>query len=72
MNRFDRTEYDHRTVTAARQALETARTLDLGDTKAMARMLGRLEVIVERLIELADGIPGNNEGADHRTTGGAA
>ncbi|PWS47513.1 hypothetical protein DLE01_30660 [Streptomyces sp. FT05W] len=72
MNRFDRTEYDHRTVTAARRTLETARSLDLSDTSAMARMLGRLEVVVERLIELADGTPDKNEGADHRTTGGAA
>ncbi|MFC8808626.1 hypothetical protein ACFT9J_35025 [Streptomyces anthocyanicus] len=60
MARFDLTEYDRCTLEAARRALAAAESVNLLDGSAMARMIGRLEVAVERLIEMVDETPGGN------------
>lgn len=52
--RFDLTEYDRSRILAARQALMDAQSMSLLDVSAMARMIGRLEVTVESLIEMVD------------------
>ncbi|MFG2554424.1 hypothetical protein [Streptomyces sp. NPDC048581] len=54
MTRFDLTEFDRCTIEAARQTLAAAASVNLLDGTAMARMIGRLEVAVERLIEMVD------------------
>ncbi|WP_433396958.1 hypothetical protein [Streptomyces sp. CA-146814] len=55
--RFDLTAYDRSVIVAARQALADARVMPLLDASAMARMIGRLEVTVERLVEMVDAPP---------------
>jgi hypothetical protein len=60
MARFDLTERDRWTIVAARHALAAAESVNLLDGSAMARMIGRLEVAVERLIELVDETAGTN------------
>ncbi|MFI0006158.1 hypothetical protein [Streptomyces globisporus] len=55
--RFDLTAYDRSVIVAARQALADARVVPLLDASAMARMIGRLEVTVERLVEMVDAPP---------------
>ncbi|MFI1184747.1 hypothetical protein [Streptomyces californicus] len=55
--RFDLTEYDRTRILAARRALADAQSVSLLDGSAMARMIGRLEVTVEQLIEVVDGQP---------------
>ncbi|MEJ1196933.1 MULTISPECIES: hypothetical protein [unclassified Streptomyces] len=60
MARFDLTEYDCCTIAAARKALAAAGSVDLLDGSAMARMIGRLEVAVERLIEMVDAAAGGS------------
>ncbi|WP_217143357.1 hypothetical protein [Streptomyces sp. AC627_RSS907] len=60
MARFDLTEHDRWTIVAARQALAAAENVDLLDGNALARLIGRLEVAVERLIELVDETPDTN------------
>ncbi|MFC9479467.1 hypothetical protein ACN24M_30570 [Streptomyces microflavus] len=52
--RFDLTAYDRSRILAARQALADAQSMSLLDVSAMARMIGRLEVTVESLIEMVD------------------
>jgi hypothetical protein len=47
-------------VVAARQALADAQTMNLLDGAAMARMIGRLEVVVERLVGMVDPAPGGD------------
>ncbi|MEW2307282.1 hypothetical protein AB0918_01260 [Streptomyces sp. NPDC006864] len=53
-SRFNLTEYDRTRILAARQALADAQAVSLLDASAMARMIGRLEVTVESLIEMVD------------------
>ncbi|MFF8879529.1 RlpA-like double-psi beta-barrel domain-containing protein [Streptomyces flaveolus] len=60
MARFDLTEHDRCTIAAARQTLAAAESVNLLDGSAMARMIGRLEVAVERLIAMVDEAPGGN------------
>ncbi|MFJ8189721.1 hypothetical protein ACIQ8D_08075 [Streptomyces sp. NPDC096094] len=60
MGRFDPTEHDRCTIAAARKALAAAESVNLLDGSAMARMIGRLEVAVERLIEMVDETAGGN------------
>ncbi|MBG0854008.1 hypothetical protein I2W78_19685 [Streptomyces spinoverrucosus] len=60
MARFDLTEYDRCTIKAARETLAAAASVNLLDGSAMARMIGRLEVAVERLIEMVDETAGGN------------
>ncbi|WP_432194193.1 hypothetical protein [Streptomyces sp. bgisy027] len=60
MARFDLTEYDRCTIKAARMTLAAAQSVNLLDGSAMARMIGRLEVAVERLIEMVDETAGGN------------
>ncbi|MFJ9888002.1 hypothetical protein ACIQRW_19335 [Streptomyces sp. NPDC091287] len=55
--RFDLTAYDRSQILAARQALADAQSMSLLDVSAMARMIGRLEVTVEQLVELVDAPP---------------
>ncbi len=52
--RFDLTAYDHTRILAARRALADAQSMSLLDVSTMARMIGRLEVTVESLIEMVD------------------
>ncbi|MEV0691894.1 hypothetical protein [Streptomyces sp. NPDC050388] len=54
MDRFPLTPLDRCNVAAARQALAAAQTVDLLSETAMARTIGRLEVALERLIEMVD------------------
>ncbi|MGA5467585.1 hypothetical protein ACPCUK_01920 [Streptomyces arboris] len=60
--RFDLTEYDRSRILAARQALADAQSMSLLDVSAMARMIGRLEVTVEQLVEVVDGPPAGTPG----------
>ncbi|MFG3152628.1 hypothetical protein ACGF7W_11325 [Streptomyces sp. NPDC048219] len=60
MARFDLTEYDRCTIKAARETLAAAASVNLLDGCALARMIGRLEVAVERLIEMVDETAGGN------------
>ncbi|MGR6537663.1 hypothetical protein [Streptomyces rochei] len=60
MARISLTERDRCTIEAARKALAVAVSVDLLDGRAMARMIGRLEVAVERLIEMVDETSGAN------------
>ncbi|MEU8521901.1 hypothetical protein [Streptomyces sp. NBC_01216] len=55
--RFDLTAYDRSRILAARQVLADAQSVSLLDGSAMARMIGRLEVTVEQLVEMVDGPP---------------
>ncbi len=52
--RFDLTAYDRSRILAARRALADAQSMSLLDASAMARMIGRLEVTVEQLVEMVD------------------
>lgn len=52
--RFDLTDSDIRLIASARQGLADAQAVNLLDARAMARAIGRLEVTVERLIEMVD------------------
>ncbi|WP_432134250.1 hypothetical protein [Streptomyces sp. bgisy154] len=54
MARFNLTPRERRTVENARRDLAAAPCVNLLDGNAMARTIGRLEVVVERLIELVD------------------
>ncbi|MCM1974305.1 hypothetical protein [Streptomyces sp. G1] len=54
MVRFELTPLDRCHVENARKELVAARTLNLLDENAMARTIGRLEVALERLIEMVD------------------
>ncbi|CAO0836016.1 hypothetical protein ACTFBT_20820 [Streptomyces microflavus] len=54
MSRFDLTAYDRSRILAARQALADAQSMSLLDVSAMARMIGRLEVTVEQMVEMVD------------------
>jgi hypothetical protein len=60
MARFDLTAHDRIHIDAARQTLAHAESVNLLDGSAMARMIGRLEVAVERLIEIVDEAAGGN------------
>jgi hypothetical protein len=60
MARFDLTEYDRCTIEAARKTLAAAANVNLLNGNAMARLIGRLEVAVERLIEMVDESAGEN------------
>lgn len=52
--RFEMTGHDLYRVAKAREALANAETLNLLDERAMARTIGRLEVAVQQLVEMAD------------------
>ena len=60
MARFDLTEHDRSHIEAARKTLAAAASVNLLDGNAMARVIGRLEVAVERLIEMVDESAGGN------------
>ncbi|WP_438479050.1 hypothetical protein [Streptomyces asiaticus] len=44
-------------VESAKQVLEDAELLDMGDGRAVAQMVGRLEVVVKSLLGLVEGQP---------------
>jgi hypothetical protein len=54
MSRFETTEHDRYRIEQARAELDALETLDMGDDRAMARALGRLEVALQQLVEMAD------------------
>ncbi|MFI9563796.1 hypothetical protein [Streptomyces rishiriensis] len=54
MARFKLTPNDRYSIEAARRTLAAAESVNLLDGRAMAHMIGRLEVAVERLIEMVD------------------
>jgi hypothetical protein len=60
MARFNLTAHDRCTIAAARRTLAAAQSVNLLDGSAMARMIGRLEVAVERLIDMVDETAGEN------------
>ncbi|PKT71850.1 hypothetical protein CW362_16445 [Streptomyces populi] len=53
-SRFQMTDRDRYRVTQARAELDALETLDLGDDRAMARALGRIEVALQQLVEMVD------------------
>ncbi|MEU1569672.1 hypothetical protein ABZ519_00550 [Streptomyces collinus] len=60
MARFHPTVHDRCTIAVARQTLAAAQSVNLLDGSAKARMIGCLEVAVERLIEMVDPAAGGN------------
>ncbi|MFD9564385.1 hypothetical protein [Streptomyces sp. NPDC059994] len=54
MARFELTGSDEIDVRYAHEALAASKALDLSDPAAMARMLGRLEVVIEGLLAVLD------------------
>ncbi|MDK1348040.1 hypothetical protein QNO09_33115 [Streptomyces sp. 378] len=62
MARFGLTPLERCHVENARKELAAAQTLNLLDENAMARTIGRLEVAVERLIEMVDAGTGEMAG----------
>lgn len=54
MPRFEMTEHDRYRVAKAREALAATESLNLLDERAMARTIGRLEVALQQLVEMAD------------------
>jgi hypothetical protein len=54
MARIDLTDFDRFRVEQARAVLAAVELLDLGDGRAMARMIGRLEFVLQQLLEVVD------------------
>lgn len=54
MSRFEMNSHDRYRVKVAREALVAAKSLDMSDDRAMARMIGRLETVVSQLVEMVD------------------
>jgi hypothetical protein len=54
MSRFEMNGTDRYRVGAAREALAGLESLDMGDDRAMARTIGRLEVALQQLVEMVD------------------
>lgn len=54
MSRFEPTRHDQYRIAQARAELDALETLDMGDDRAMARALGRLEVALQQLVEMVD------------------
>lgn len=54
MSRFELNGHDRYRVGQARAALAELESLDMGDDRAMARMIGRLETVVSQLVEMVD------------------
>lgn len=54
MTRFELTNSDRYLVGQAREALAQAVHLDLGDDRAMARTIGRLETVLKQLLDMLD------------------
>ena len=52
MRRFDLTDHDRYRIEQAREALAAAKQLDMGDDRAMARMIGRLETVLKQLLDM--------------------
>ncbi|URN12490.1 hypothetical protein LUW77_14920 [Streptomyces radiopugnans] len=57
MSAHDRLYAAHRAAVSARarETLAASQQLDMGDERAVARMLGRLEIAVEQLLDVLDG-----------------
>ena len=54
MSRFDLTEHDQYRVEQAREALAAAKQYDMADVRAMAHLIGRLEVVLSQLLDMLD------------------
>lgn len=54
MPRFDLTDHDRYRIAKARQELAALKRLDLADDRAMAHTLGRVEVVLQQLLEMLD------------------
>lgn len=54
MSRFNLTGHDRYRISKAREELAALDGLDLGDERAMARTIGRLEVALQQLVEMVD------------------
>jgi hypothetical protein len=54
MGRIDLTDHDRYRIEAARRELAAVEQLDMADDRAMARMIGRLEVVLQQLLEMLD------------------
>jgi len=54
MARFDLADFDRYRIDAARKALAAAEELDMADDRAMARIIGHLEVALAHLLEVFD------------------
>ncbi|WP_045563002.1 hypothetical protein [Streptomyces sp. FxanaA7] len=52
MARFELTDHDRYRIEAARRELANAQQLDMSDDRAMARRIGRLEVVLQQLLEM--------------------
>ncbi|MEV8036751.1 hypothetical protein [Streptomyces sp. NPDC086182] len=48
-------DFDEYRIAQARRALVEAEQLDMGDDQAMARMIGRLGVVLSQLLDVVDG-----------------
>lgn len=59
--RFDLTDYDRYRIESARRELAKAEQLDMGDDRAMARTIGRLEVALQQLLEVFDEAEGGEQ-----------
>lgn len=67
MDRSELTQIDRHYVGMARDALDTSMSLDMSDMHAVAKMLGRLEVVVAGLLYILDDgtvLAGDAEGGD--------
>jgi hypothetical protein len=60
MARFDLTPLDRCHIANARKELAAVETLDLRDTRAMARTIGRLEAALAQLVAMVDAGAGKN------------
>jgi hypothetical protein len=54
VSRFDLTDHDRYRIEQARKELAALDSLDMGDDRAVARALGRLEVALQQLVEMVD------------------
>jgi hypothetical protein len=51
---FDLSDHDRYRIAKAREDLAAAKAADLSDGRAVARMLGRLQVALEQLLDVFD------------------
>ncbi|MFI0964623.1 hypothetical protein ACH4S8_24980 [Streptomyces sp. NPDC021080] len=54
MSRFEMTGHDRYRIEQARKTLAALDDLDMGDDRAMASTIGRLEVTLQQLVEMVD------------------
>jgi hypothetical protein len=54
MARFEPTGHDRYRIESAREALAAAKSIDWSDAEAGPHMVGRLQVVVENLLDILD------------------